>query len=741
MAHVRSMRVRFTALAVLAVLAAMYAGAYGPGTPVARSAAAAAPPLEVLWDRFGIPHIFAERDEDAFYGFGWAQMQAHGNLILRQYGVARGRGAEYWGEDLLPADRWVRTMGVPARAKAWYAQQRPAYRACLDAFVRGLNDYAARHADRLDPAMTRVLPVTAEDVLGHIQHVILFNFIAPRPAAGSVVQRWAAGEALAPTAASARRPAADTEAAAGSNAWAIGRARSASGHAMLLANPHLPWSGSMLWIEAHISLPGVNASGATLIGQPTFAIGFNDHLGWTHTVNTMDGADLYELTLDGDGYRWDGGTRAFEVEPQVLKVRQKDGAITEMPFVVKRSLHGPIVAERSGRALALRVVGLEQAHAGEQYWDMIRAKSLTQFQAAAAKLEQPYFTTMYADRDGHIFHLFGGRTPVRPRGTYPWAFVVPGDASASLWTATHPFEELPQVLDLPSGWLQNANDPPWTTTSPAAISADAYPAYMAPRYMRFRAQRSSRMLEADKSLTFEEVETNLFSTRLELADRLLDDLIPAARRRGGAAAEAAALLERWDRTVDAASRGGVPFQTWVDELADGADLSRERIGQAPFFAIKWDPRRPTTTPDGLADPDDAAAALERAFTRVQKDHGAADVAWGDVYRLRRDKVELAASGGPDLLGTFNVLDFITANDGKRIAAMGDSYIAVIEFGTPVRARALLTTGNWSQPGSPHRSDQIGLYAAKQLRPVWRTRADVEANQTRREILSPASAPR
>jgi hypothetical protein len=132
-------------------------------------------------DRYGVPHIIAPDARSAFYGLAWAQMHAHGNLLLRLYGLARGRGAEYWGEEYLESDKWVRSMGVPERAARWYERQRPAYKACLEAFVGGLNAYAAQHADRLDPAVLSVLPIRGADVLGHVQHVILFNFLAQPP--------------------------------------------------------------------------------------------------------------------------------------------------------------------------------------------------------------------------------------------------------------------------------------------------------------------------------------------------------------------------------------------------------------------------------------------------------------------------------------------------------------------------------------------------------------------------------
>jgi len=324
--------------------------------------------------------------------------------------------------------------------------------------------------------------------------------------------------------------------------------------------------------------------------------------------------------------------------------------------------------------------------------------------------------------------LFGGRTPVRPKGNYNWAGIVPGDTSATLWTKTHPYEELPRVVDPATGWLQNANDPPWTTTYPLALDADKFPSYMAPRFMHFRAQRSARMLMEDPHISFDEMVRYKHSTRMELADRILDDLSSAVQQRGGEKAKRAlVVLESWDRCADAESRGAVLFEAFFKELT-------QRAGKSGLFAIPWSEKAPLTTPDGLADAAMAVAALEAAADQVQADYGSLDVAWGKVYHLRIDEVDLPANGGPSELGIFRAAYFGRANKGPLQMVGGDSYVAAIEFANPVRAMALIGYGNSSQPGSLHRTDQLPLYARKELRPVWRTRQDVETHLESRKVF-------
>jgi len=302
---------------------------------------------------------------------------------------------------------------------------------------------------------------------------------------------------------------------------------------------------------------------------------------------------------------------------------------------------------------------------------------------------------------------------------------VPCDTSKTLWTSTHPYADLPRIVDPPSGWLQNANDPPWTTTFPAAIDPAKYPAYMAPRSMSFRAQRSARMMAEDDSLTFDELVQDKHSTRMELADRLLDDLIPIARSKGALLAQAAAVLERWDRLAEADSRGAVLFDRFWRELVR---LSEGR----PIFKTRWDAKNPRETPDGFADPVTAGRALQGAALKLKVERRPLDVAWGDLYRLRRDGVDLRANGGPGDLGIFRVVNYRKDDDGMYAATGGDSYVAVIEFGDRARALSLIGYGNWSQPGSSHRTDQLRLFADKRLKPVWRTRVEIEGNLEMKE---------
>jgi acyl-homoserine-lactone acylase len=229
-----------------------------------------------------------------------------------------------------------------------------------------------------------------------------------------------------------------------------------------------------MWYESHLVGPDVNAYGANILGMPFQIMGFNDHIGWTDTVNTMDGADLFELSLVEEGYAWDGGVQDFVKTTVVIKVKEEDGTLAEETVEIKRSVHGPVISEKGDKAIAIRIAGLDQPHMIEQLWQIKKAKNLQEFETAISRLQVPLLNFLYADREGHIMYLFGGRTPKRSEGDWEhWSGVVPGDSSDWLWMETLTYQELPKVIDPPSGWLQNANDPPWYCTLVLHLSPGA----------------------------------------------------------------------------------------------------------------------------------------------------------------------------------------------------------------------------------------------------------------------------
>jgi acyl-homoserine-lactone acylase len=668
---------------------------------------------EVLWDRYGVPHVYAKSVADLFYGFGWAQARSHGNILAKLYAQARGRAAEYYGASELENDRWMAINDVPVRAKHWLSQQEPDFRINLEAFAAGIDAYARAHPDALSIEARRVFPVSAIDVIAHAQRLFQFVYAAP----AEVAKRLPADSTPSPI-----EP-------VGSNGWAIASSRSASGHAMLLMNPHLPWEpGWNTYYEAQLSAPGIDLYGATQLGLPVLRFVFSDYLGFTHTVNAPNAVTFYRIKLAPGGYRIDERERAFQTRSQRLKVRQSDGSFTTESVSVRSTVQGPIVGERDGAPIAMRVAGLDRPAALEQYWHMAIAHDFAGFQAALRRMQVPTFNMMYADRDGHIEYLYMGLVPRHTFGDlHFWAGTVPGDTSKTLWSDYLSYDELPKAIDPAGGTVQNSNDPPWDAAWPDTLDPAPYASEIPSDRVSLRMARGIRMLSETTKISFDQLMADKWSTRSELADRILPDLLEAAGRYGDDLAKRAAeVLAHWDRCTDAGSRGALLFLNWSDR--PGTVNGYADRGFARAFNL----RQPLTTPGGLADPQAAVAALEAAAHDMIDQYGALDTPWGSVMRLHIGAVDLPASGGPGRLGVFNVIDYAPLKNGTRAANFGASYTAVVSFDTPTRAKVLLSYGDSSQPGSPHSSDQLPLLSQGMLRDAWRTRAQVEANLESRE---------
>ncbi|WP_229665333.1 acylase [Croceicoccus mobilis] len=660
---------------------------------------------EILWDSYGVPHVYANTEEGAFYGFGYAQAQNHGDILLRMYGESRARAAEYWGAEFEKQDRWLIGNGVPERAKQWYAMQTPQMRRNLDGFAAGINAYAAAHPDRIDPEVRQVLPVTGTDIIGHAHRLMNFLYIASDRKV-----------LVAP----------ETNEAGGSNAWAVAPSRSASGNAMLLANPHLPWAPSLLtYMEAQLEAPGLSVYGATQVGLPVLRFGFNRNLGFTNTVNTMLGYTSYVLTPKGDGYEFDGKILPFRTETKSYKVKQEDGTLKTVSFTQRHAVQGPVFELPDGKTqVAVRVAGLDRPGVLQQYLDMGKAANWAEFSTALKKMQVVMFNIVYADRDGHILYLDNGLLPKRASGDLAfWSKPVPGDTSATLWDELHSFDELPKVLDPATGFVQNANDPPWLSTWPRALNAADYPAYTAPvGPVSQRAQMSVKMLAEGPKISFDDFVEKKLTTRSLMADRMIPELVQAAAGNSDPdIVKAVELLKGWDHHFEPDSRGALLFETWA------AIFAPENFTDQSNYAIQWTPDDPLQTPRGLKDPDGAVAMLKQAVAKTIELYGAIDRPYGEVSRFHIDDVSVPGNGGFGNTGVFRVITWNPMKDGERTPRHGETWVSMVEFGTPLKAKGLMSYGNASQPGSPHPSDQLKLLSEKKFRTLWLDRADVEAN--------------
>ncbi|MCX4243582.1 penicillin acylase family protein [Paraliomyxa miuraensis] len=690
-------------------LAGVVVGALGCGLTPGELVAGPSEPVEIRWDRWQVPHVRARSREGVAYGLGYAQLRAYPEELLQLYAVARGEAAEHWGTRYRSSDRMVRTLGLAEHAERDLAGASAGLRAELEAFARGMNDYAAAHPEAIPRLARRVLPVRPSDPLAHGRRVLLCFLLltGQRPLVLSID-----GEVM-PT-------------VAGSNLWAIGPSRSASGHAMLLANPHLPWGPPALrMFEAHLRGPDAPLYGATLLGFPVLMLGFNDAIAWSHTVNVLDAADLYELRPQEGGYRFDGEVRPFEEHTETMRVKRKVGWPKKETVRIRRSVHGPVIELADGRLMAVRT-GLDDVGAGwlETWAAMGRARTLEEFEGALRTGNLPMFTVGYADRDGHVLYLSAGRIFDR-RGTPEggdfgtwWGAPLPGDTSTALWTEQLPYEALPRVIDPPSGFVQNGNGVPWLATLPSPFPAEQPAALPPRRFVGMRELHGLRMLLDDEAIDFDELRALRYDSRLELADHVLDDLLSAAARAepSGLVPRAAAVLTAWDRTAAerTGSHGATLFEAWA----------RRAMARPDPFAVPWSEQDPLRTPMGLREPSTALEDLEAAALEVEAAHGRLDPPWAQVHRFRDDLPGAGASG--EALGSFFTIEHEPGKGGSMHPMGGDTFVAIVELRPEgPRAEVVLAYGNAS-PNGPHGGDQLELLATGTMRAPRLDSAEIDA---------------
>ena len=701
-------RVAFVLVVGWALAACQSAPAQAPA-----AGAASATDTEILWDRYGVPHIFAPDHGALFKAYGYAQMEAHAELLVRLYAQARGRAAEYYGPEYLASDKWVRTNGLPDTAKQWAKGQSADFAPLIESFAKGLNQWADEHRTELSASAQAVLPLTPEDVYAHGLRVIHYDWVVSPTRLENRLKRW-------------------EDEVHGSNEWAVAASRSASGKALLMSNSHLQWGDVHTYFEVQLTAPGVTSYGAVWVGFPVLRQCFTEYVGWTQTTNNPAESDLYGIVEKDGGYVLDGQVKPFDTHTETLKIKQADGSLKEEPLTIRRTVHGPIVAERKGLPIAMRVAALDRPKMFEQFWRMGLAKNFQEWETAMRLQQLPIFNTAYADRDGHIAYVYNSTLWKHATGDYRfWQGVVPGDKSELIGTEIVPYDEIPKVADPSTGWVQNSNDMPWTSVYPMVLDSTKFaPGFAAPQGITQRAQRGIRILSTlPEKISFEDIRKGKLDTHVETADQFVDEIVATAKARGTPAAKRAAdVLATWDRQAEVDSVGMLVFYKFMTAAGPS-------FGDIGGFKVPTDDRRPLDTPRGFKDPARAMATLDEVATAIEKEYGTLAVKWGDVLRFRRGNTDVPGNGAPSSLGAIRTINVGSFKDGKVEAISGDTFYGVIEFSTPQRGEVLLNYGNWSKKGSKHIDDQLPLASKKQLRPMWRDRKDIEANLESRKVVN------
>jgi penicillin amidase len=506
--------------------------------------------VTIYRDTYGIPHVFGATDAATAFGFAYAQAEDNFWRIEDNYIRAIGRRAEVDGERGVGSDKRNHALEIARLARAEYRRLPPRMRAIVDGYAAGLNAYLADHPDVHPRLLTRMEP-------WYPLAFIRFNYFQSgffwsagyRPSdvdMSSVVGcRLSECEQLRTD---------DRERITGSNGWVIGPSKTTTGHAMLFINPHLSFFGYGQVYEGHVhsAESGWNFTGYTRLGFPFPYVGHNESLGWVSTDNSADQADLYaETFVDSVRYQYGAGFRRAIVWTDTILVKTATG-MERRAIVLRKTHHGPIIGARDGKPLALRMAKLASDGWLAEWYAMTRAHNVAELKLAMRPLNMLFGNVMAADAQGNTWYLYNGAVPIRD-AQFDWSGVVDGSDPRTEWKGFHTLDQLPQLLNPATGWMQNCNTSPFLLSSSGNPDSTKFPRYMVPDEDNFRGVTSRRILGSTEKFSWEDWTRVAFDTRVAAADSLLPVMLSNAVGAGDSARAALEVLGRWDRQSDTAS--------------------------------------------------------------------------------------------------------------------------------------------------------------------------------------------
>ncbi len=699
--------------------------------------------VEILRDRWGIAHIYGETDADTVFGALYAQAEDDFNRVETNYINAMGRLAEAEGEAEIYRDLRMRLFIRQPEMEELYASSPDWLRQLMDAFADGLNYYLHTHPEvtprvirRFEPWMA--LTFTEGSIGGDIERVSiarLRDFYGPGDGvaaagheAAELLRESGAAEPLleaGPVAAAAEEP-------GGSNGFAIAPSNSATGNALFLINPHTSF---FFRAELHmVSEEGLNAYGAATWGQFFVYQGFNEHTGWMHTSSRADAIDEYlETIVEGDdGYYYVHGEDQRRLEESVVEIDYRDGEeMNSREFTVYHSHHGPIIREQDGRWVAISLMQ-EPVRALTQSYLRTKSRSYMEFNASMELLTNSSNNTVYADSDGNIAYYHGNFIPRRDP-SFDWDQPLDGANPATDWQGLHPLDEHITLLNPPNGWIQNTNNTPFSAAGEYSPRVEDYPPYMANNPENPRGVHAIRVLNGKTDFTLDSLLEAAYNPLLTAFEPLIPALLAAAEQ--GSAddlAEPLALLADWDLRSGVDSTATTLAVYWAQTLMNevAADAAAAGINIYQYMAENAGAER-------------LLSALRGARAELLADWDSWQVPWGEVNRYQRNDGAIAqrfddaapslpvgfASGRWGALASFGSRKY--PGTRRMYGTSGNSFVAAVEFGEPLRAKAITVGGLQSDPASTHFDDQAEMYASGEFRDVLFYRADIEANLERR----------
>ena len=651
----------------------------------------------IVRDEWGVPHIYGKRDVDVGFALAYAHAEDDFATLQEVIAMTRGRAGAMVGPEGMKVSYVLGLLDARGTVDRRYNELAPQTRALLDAYASGLNAYAETHSGEV--RLAKLFPVNGRDVAtGFVLRSPFFFGL------DGVLGALSDDKPLPVELAKPMLP--DTM--SGSNAFAVAPGKSTDGHTRLLSNSHQPWTGGVAWYEMNVqSGEGWHFSGANFPGMPFPALGHNETLGWTNTVDRPDLIDVYKLVLDDDGthYRYDG--KWLPLEKRRIWLRYKLGPLLIPVFkTAYRSIQGPVVINKSG-AWAINYGGKDTIGQIDQYYRLSHARNWAEWSATMAMHQVPATNFIYADAAGRIALLYNAQFLNRKPG-YDYRGILPGDTSRALASGGVPWSMVPQNVDPKSGFIENSNNTPFMAAGPGSeLDPKAYsPLLGIETDVTNRALRGVGLMAATPKIGEAELMRIKYDTAYD--------------SRGYAGA--------WWRAIAAIDPKGDQTLIKAKALLASWDWTLDGKGSADALACLMLRPANRVNYQRLAQPADARAELVTWSGHLLKYFGRLDPPLGDLMRLRRGKVDLPLDGGPDTLRAMATWDI--DEDGRLRANHGDSFIMLIDWapGARVRSQSVQPFGAaTSRPNSPHYADQARMFSEHRMKPVWFWPADVAAH--------------
>ena len=661
--------------------------------------------VTIYRDNWGVPHIVGNKDKDSIYGLAFAHAEDDFDTIQDIILASKGKLAKKYGKDGTPNDYMVQLLKIWEVVENNYTSQlSPDIREICDAYADGLNHYALLNPKKIARGL---FPITGKEIVAGFVHRTPLMF-----GLDDVLSKLASNNELTIAQNDVNfnnKPFDQT--LLGSNVIAVSPNRSADGHTRIAINSHQPWSGPVAWYEAHLkSNEGLNIVGGLFPGSPVVFVGHNQNLGWSHTVNRPDLIDVYELQIHPENknkYLFQGRWEELEVSKAILPVKIFGPLSWKFKKEILWSVHGPVIRNDSG-TFAIRYSGYGEIRQVEQWFRMNKSKNLNDFVNAMEMLALPMFNTLYADKDGNIYYVYNALLPIRGSDSYNWNGIIQGTTARALWRGYFSFDQLPQILNPESGFLQNCNSTPFLATD----GADNPDKSFFPQNLGIELFQTNRALRAhetfgkDKSITREEFYNYKFDTKYSTKSVMAVNLkrfLNEASSNDADILKALSILKNWNLDTDSTN---IAMHLAYDAIQPHFEPKKYKY--------------------------DYNQIMDRLIKSVQwskKYYGDVEIKWGDILRLKRGKTDLGLSGGPDILRAV----YSKKDGGKRIGTAGDCYFQIVEWDKKgnVSAQSIHQYGSATLDSSSiHYDDQAKLFATHQMKPVLMNLEDIKLNSTK-----------